>query len=55
VWDGTTLSMKRSEPIGCGETVLLENGLATLGSDGRLRLTDAGRQAEHEEWLDGWG
>jgi hypothetical protein len=38
-----------------GFAVLLQNGLATLGSDGHLRLTDAGRQAVEEEWLEGWG
>jgi hypothetical protein len=36
--------------------VLLQEGYASLGDDGRLRITDAGRQAgEEEEWLEGWG
>jgi hypothetical protein len=38
-----------------GFAVLLRDGLASVGSDGRLRLTDAGRQAEEDEWLEGWG
>jgi hypothetical protein len=33
---------------------LLRDGLAALGSDGRLRITEAGREAEHAAWLDGW-
>jgi hypothetical protein len=36
-----------------GFAVLLQNELATLGEDGRLRLTAAGHQAVEEEWLEG--
>ena len=46
--------MSRYPNLFLGFAVLLQNGLASLGEDGRLRLTTAGQQAVEDEWLEGW-